>query len=264
MKTAMHAILGEGRSEEKGTATFPAETTGSDHGRYAIYFAPGKDSALDLFGRQWVGRCAETGRSLEQPDIPVMSREALRAMTRSPRHYGFHATLAPPFRLKPGLECNDLVSHARAFASDYNPFDLGPLSVREIGSFLALVPGGQKAVARLASKCVKSFYPLREQPTLAEMERRKARGLTPAQERLLVRWGYPYVHDEFRFHLTLSDSIKDKGLRRSLMQALDEITLPLRQMTHRVDEICIFHQEDAASPFLLIQRIQLGIQQDTA
>lgn len=227
-------------------------------GRYAIYYAPEKGSALDLFGKQWVGRCAETGAGLDQPDIRIVGREALHALTASPRHYGFHGTLSPPFRLKAGVGRDDLVSHAEAFASKLRPFDLEPLSVREIGSFLALVPSNQDTIASLASQCVTSFHPLREQPTLAEMERRRARGLTPAQERLLVQWGYPYVHDEFRFHLTLSNSIMDSGLRRNLMKVLNNMTASLRKMAHRVGEICIFHQEDEKSSFFLIQRIQLG------
>ena len=36
------------------------------------------------------------------------------------------------------------------------------------------------------------------------MDKRRAAGLSARQDELLREWGYPYVLDEFRFHMTLS------------------------------------------------------------
>lgn len=226
--------------------------------RYAVYYAPERGSELERFGSAWLGRDAELGESPVWPELEMLSGEDLDALTRAPRHYGFHATLVPPFRLRAGVGPDDLFDHAIYFARLREIFYLDPLYVKEIGSFVALTPSRQDNVARLAADCVRSFYPFRAEPTLAELERRRAKGLTPIQERLLVRWGYPYVFDEYRFHLTLTDSIVDKGVRRRLVKGLSEFAAPFRQKVHPVRELCIFYQIDEAEPFDLIHRIPFG------
>ena len=47
---------------------------------------------------------------------------------------------------------------------------------------------------------------LAQQPQMppAELARRRAGGLTPRQDELLQRWGYPFVLEEFRFHMSLT------------------------------------------------------------
>lgn len=227
-------------------------------GRYAVYYAPERGSGLARFGARWLGRCAETGERPAPPELSGFSPEDLRGLTSEPRRYGFHATLAAPFRLGPGLGGDDLMAEAGRFARSRGPVVLEPLSVREIGGFAALVPSGQKAVARLAADCVRCFHPLRRDPALAEIERRRARGLTPAQERLLVRWGYPYVFGEYRFHMTLTNSIVDKRVLRRLVRGVSELTAPLRREARAVRELCIFHQSGEGDPFTLVQRIPFG------
>ena len=226
--------------------------------RYAIYYAPERGSSLDLFGKKWLGRCAETGVTLAQPDMPGLSREELSRMTAQPRHYGFHGTIVPPFFLKDGVSGHRLLEFTEAFAGKQLAFDLEPLSVKEIGTFIALVPAGLDALSRLAEASLRAFHPLREQPTLAEMERRRSKGLTPAQERLLARWGYPYVLDEYRFHITMTDSIPDKGKRKMMMQVISEHAAWLTKTIHTVRELCLFRQENKDTPFTLIHRAPFG------
>lgn len=227
-------------------------------GRYAVYFSPEQGSDLDLFGKCWVGRCVETGQPIAQPSLRALSRADLHAMTTSPRHYGFHGTIVPPFPLAHPYGSEQLVEHAINFAKARRPFELEPLNVREIGNFIALVPAGQERIAKLAEDCLYSFADFREQPTLAEMERRRSKGLTPAQERLLARWGYPFVLEEYRFHLTLTDSIRDKRGRRKVLKHLSDYTTPLLRQPCAVSELCLFHQKDISSPFMLIHRLPFG------
>ncbi|MEZ7197422.1 DUF1045 domain-containing protein [Pseudodesulfovibrio karagichevae] len=232
-------------------------------GRYGVYFAPERGGELERFGAAWLGRDNES----VPPAAPVppdgLSPEALppdewRAATESPRHYGFHGTLMPPFAPLPGVDEAGIVDRLETLAGSLAPFVLAPLSVREIGSFLALVPEEQVWLAEAAEACLRSMTPLRRPPSPEENEARRASDLTPAQDRLLDEWGYPYVLAEFRFHITLTGRIKDPARRRRLADILSGLAVPVTGRPHPVRELCLFHQPDRSAPFRLIHRARLG------
>ncbi|MUM78851.1 DUF1045 domain-containing protein [Pseudodesulfovibrio sp. F-1] len=226
--------------------------------RYAVYVAPEQGSELDLFGSGWLGRCARTGLKLRQPSLPGIAGRELLELTAAPRHYGFHATLVSPFALKKGCALRDILDRVRIVARGFAPFDLSRLVVKEVGNFLALVPGRQDEAAALAETCLRALQPLREPPSLAEMEKRRARGLTPTQERLLAGWGYPYVLQEYLFHFTLTGPVRDRACRRAQQRRIAEFAEPLRRKTHCVRSICLFCQESREAPFSLTHTLPLG------
>jgi hypothetical protein len=87
------------------------------------------------------------------------------------------------------------------------------------------------------------------------MARRRAAGLTPAQERNLIEWGYPYVLDEFRFHLTLTGSLADPEAEAA-MAALSPLTEPLCRDALAVREICLFGEREDGF-FEIVRRYRL-------
>jgi putative phosphonate metabolism protein len=170
--------------------------------RYAIYYLPPKDSPLAAFGSGWLGYDIESGGAVAQPDLPGID---LPAMTEEPRRYGFHATLKAPFALADGATEADLLAAATRFAARTRPAAGPELVLAAIAGFLALVPDGPASdIARLAEDSVRGFDPLRRPPEPAELAKRAAAGLNPRQAAHLARWGYPYVLEEFRFHMTLT------------------------------------------------------------
>ena len=183
--------------------------------RYAIYFAPPAEHPLHTLGTAWLGRDALTGAAAVQPATGLPPEE-LAAVTRSPRRYGFHATLAPPLQLAPGRDIAGLEAAVPALAARSVPFAL-PLELGSIQGFLALRPAIRlPALDALAAACVEVADGFRAAPGAAELARRRAAGLTPRQEALLQRWGYPYVMDEFRFHMTLSERLEEPRRSRVL------------------------------------------------
>ena len=78
------------------------------------------------------------------------------------------------------------------------------------------------------------------------------------QERLLSTWGYPYVLDEFRFHMTLTGPISDVAVAQSVAHYLDRWFAPVCDDALTVDALCLFVQADAASPFRIMERFSLG------
>jgi putative phosphonate metabolism protein len=227
--------------------------------RYAIYFAPAAGSDLARFGDRWLGRSVETGAPLEQPSLSGLEAARLRELTEAPRQYGFHGTLKPPFRLADGCDAGDLRRALAGFAAQRGGFEIESLTLEGIGGFIALAPDEPSPeLSDLADQCVTEFDPYRAPPDPADLARRHAAGLTPRQAELLARWGYPYVLDEFRFHLSLTGPIADAAERARVARLLGPLVAPLLEQRVPVRELCLFHQPDRAAPFRLIQRLPFG------
>jgi putative phosphonate metabolism protein len=225
--------------------------------RYAIYYAPERGSALAGFGDSWLGRSAETGPAPRLP-VPGVPRAVLDAATREPARYGFHATLKPPFRLAPGVSPDQFLDRVGSFARTQAPVCAPPLELTAIASFLALAPESTSPdLYRLAANCVVFFDVFRRPPDDKELARRRAQGLTPRQEALLTRFGYPYVLEEYRFHLTLTGKVSDAALRERLFTALGRLVQPFRDQALEVRELCVFEQSGPEQDFALIRRFPL-------
>ncbi len=170
--------------------------------RFAIYFVP-PDGALAGFGARWLGWDLATGSAVAQPDL-----DGLATITRTPRKYGFHGTLKPPFRLADGCDPDGLERAVQAVAAACAPACCEGLYLSRIGRFLALTPVGDTGgIERVAATCVRALDEWRAPPDAAELERRRRARLTERQDALLTRWGYPYVMEEFRFHMTLTGRV---------------------------------------------------------
>ena len=65
----------------------------------------------------------------------------------------------------------------------------------------------------MAGACVRDLDEFRAPAGEAELARRRKAGLSARQEALLTQWGYPYVFEEFRFHLTLSGRLPEEDVR---------------------------------------------------
>ena len=126
--------------------------------RFAVYYAPEEDSELGIFGRNWLGRGAKTGNSLPQLKIDVIHPRRMARITASPRHYGWHGTLKPPFRLLPEFSEADVYARAQVVAVDWTPIEIGPLTLTILDGFFALVPASTcPDLDKLAASCVRAF-----------------------------------------------------------------------------------------------------------
>lgn len=226
--------------------------------RYAIYFAPPADSGLAELGAEILGRDPETGEARQQPRLDGIDPDRFHAITEDPRHYGFHATLKAPFPLAEGVSGDALHGAAETFAASRSPAAGPTLALASIGGFLALVPSAAAPeVHAVADACVEAFDRFRAPLTAAELERRRRSPLTPAQDRHLERWGYPYVFDEFRFHMTLTARLTDRAEHDHVRSVLAERTAPVCVDPLRIDAIAVYEQADRQSPFLVTGRYAL-------
>lgn len=226
--------------------------------RYAIYYAPRPNEPLARFARSWLGRDPDMDIPCEQFKVDTISPIRLQEITRDPSHYGFHGTLKPPFALADGRSEEQLLSDFLLFAADRRPVEIERIVLKKIGGFLALVPDKPYAnLNKLAADCVRSFDRFRKPSTEADLERRRAAGLSKRQDKLLVKWGYPYVLDEFRFHLTLTGAL-EKPERELVREVLSELTAHLCADPVVVRDLAVFTQDDRQSPFRILARFPLA------
>lgn len=219
--------------------------------RFALYWAPELDDPLHAAGSAWLGRDAETGAPVPQPGVP-----GIAAITAEPRRYGLHATLKPPFRL--ACSYAELLDAARALAARTAPFALPPLEVADLDGFLALrekVPC--PALQALADAAVTTLDACRAPPDPAELAKRRAARLTPAQDALLVRWGYPYVFEEWRFHVTLTRRLQpDEAV--TIRPAAEAALAVGAAWPRRMRAVALFSQLAPDTPFVIAERLALG------
>lgn len=221
--------------------------------RYAIYFVPAADSALYRFGASVLGYDCYSGQDVE---FIAGAEAGWRDKVQAARLYGFHATLKPPFRLRDGIEQADVESALDQFAAARSPIEAGQLEVRAIGAFIALTFASPcPAVDELAADCVRSFDPYRAPLGEQERARRLKPGLTVRQESHLDRWGYPYVFEDFRFHMTLSGPLPNADRDRALAWLRERVAAikEVRQLT--IDRLVIARQ--ARASFIIIRDVRL-------
>lgn len=225
--------------------------------RYAVYFAPDPGSDLWALGSRWLGRDAATGCFLERPEACVRKPLEFQEFTAMPAHYGFHATLKPPFHLAEGQTPDELLAFASAFANRQAPIALPALHVSLLGDFIALIPTeDREPISALAAACVGDFDIFRAPTTADDLKRRAKSTLTPRQTELLQRWGYPYVMDEFRFHLTLTGPL-NSSQQAYILPVAKECFWDVLTKPCVVDAISIFEQPEPNSPLHILERYSL-------
>ena len=172
--------------------------------RYAVYYTP--EAALAECGAAWLGWDIAKGASVDHPKVAALDIENL---THTPRKYGLHGTIKPPFFLTEGTSVDQVQQELEALCARLAPVTLDGLEVRELAGFIALTPiGDQTALAGMAAQVVTKLDRFRAEPSEAELAKRRHMPLSAAQEQNLHNWGYPYVMDQFRFHITLTGRLE--------------------------------------------------------
>jgi Protein of unknown function (DUF1045) len=222
--------------------------------RYAVYFAPASEHPL------WQAGCSWLGRDPSQVPAPPPASPAVR----SPWRYGWHATLKAPIQLRDG-ECESRWLDAVAtLAAEHGAFEMPTLHVAQVDDFLALSPErlleATHPLRRLADRCVVDLDGWRAPLTPAERQRQSWPGMSTRQLDQVDRYGYAHVLDDWRFHMTLSDSVTGwpaaqvADLRGAAQTHFElALTAPLR-----CEALCVFVEPTPGAPFELRHRFPLA------
>jgi len=223
--------------------------------RYAIYYAPPPESALSQRAAAWLGRDAFTGQRLERPAFPRLVGLNLDDITRDPRGYGFHATLKAPFELAPEVHEDDLLEAAAILTARLEAFET-TITLANVGRFLAFCLATSSAdIEALHRACVTEFDRFRAPLSDFDLKRRRKASLSAKQEEGLITWGYPYVFENFRFHMTLTGSLSDGMVGERVLAALKDYFADVAG-AHRFDGVCVFKQDGRGAPFRVLSRFE--------
>jgi putative phosphonate metabolism protein len=217
--------------------------------RYALYFTPPHDDPLTALAGRWLGRDAFTGDGFPATAVGGLNADEHLAITEEPRRYGFHATLKAPFDLASSVTETDLMEVVDEFAAKTSAFTLPELVLGQLGRFFALVPGDTyPALQKFSADVVRSFEPFRAALSDADIARRKPEQLDEAHRANLLRWGYPYVMEQFRFHMTLTGQVEP--------ERQDAVAAVLRQTFAAhigrpllISGLAVFVEETRGAPF---------------
>jgi hypothetical protein len=217
--------------------------------RYALYWVPPREHPLWAASNAWLGRNPEMTDGGTPP-----------AHAAQPWHYGFHATLKAPFRLRDGLDAKSLCHEIRRLARASADFAMPPLHVGWLDGFLALLPAvllhAEHPLRRLADRCVTELDPWRAPPDGAERQRREGQAHSSEQRVLLDTWGYPHVLAHWRFHMTLSDASPHDA--QALQQRAERQFAMALSQPLTAGGVALFAQLRASGPFVLLRRFALG------
>ncbi len=217
--------------------------------RFALYFTPPADHPLTRAASQWLLRDPFEDRTSPPVEMDGLSAGDHAAAIADPQRYGFHATLKAPFELAEGVDPERLIAEAERFAAGYPRFHIPNLVLGQLGPFFALVPDAlHPPLQAFAADIVTRFEPFRAPLSESDIARRKPDQLPPVQRDHLLKWGYPYVFDEFRFHMTLTGQIEDmrRAAMRRLLEArfMDFVNRPLP-----ISHLAVFVEEKRGAPF---------------
>tara|TARA_R110000868_G_scaffold330273_2_gene591225 strand:+ start:2377 stop:3093 length:717 start_codon:yes stop_codon:yes gene_type:complete len=229
----------------------------SDFARYAVYFAPDAQSPLARFGNAWLGRDPQGDEQLTPPKLNGYDVAEISAFTKVPARYGFHATLKPPFYIKKDTSVATFSDTLLAILRRFSHVRVDRWQVRALENFVALVPAAPcPEIDTLAAALVEGLDDFRMQPTTEELARRRRNDLTPHQEALLEKWGYPYVMDAFRLHFTLSGPLPEPQL--SALESALQARMAEVLGAYTFSDIAVFGEPKSGRNFKLLQRFPLG------
>lgn len=219
--------------------------------RCAINFIPPPDDPLTVAATRWIGRDPYTGKRIEGVETAGLT-EADRAYVTAPaRRYGFHGTLKAPFRLPSSYALTALEKAVAQFAARHAPVALGAMTIAPVDDFFALVPLEANAgLGVLAETIVKDLDRFRAPLDELDFARRGRALLNERQLGNLLRWGYPYIFEDFRFHMTLTGPVP-RAEREHIRQVLHHHFGPLASAPMTVSQVAIYIEPEPYAPLVI-------------
>jgi len=222
--------------------------------RYAIYYVPSNNLFYKL-GSSWLGWDTISGQPASQPEAG--SAVNIQEITDAPRKYGLHATIKAPFRLANNVTVLELEQQFKILCGSIKPIVFN-LKLSELSGFFALTPTVKNTELRkLHSKVVRELDYFRAQPTKEEIIKRRENQLTSEQDQNLIKWGYPYIFEDFYFHITLTGKIPE-DFRNKVKDEIENFFQPVLQQKINLSELALVGEAKDGN-FYVIRQMPLAL-----
>lgn len=226
--------------------------------RYAIYYAPRAGSDVWRLASEWLGHDSASGGDVNQFVPNGISAQDFIHATMSPRRYGFHATIKAPMRLAPGVSPEQFLNAIESYARTQHAVEIGYMQISQLAGFLAITPVAQSGdVTQFAAEVVAYFDRFRAPLSEEDRQKRLATGLTHRQVELVEQYGYPYVMEEYRMHLTLTDRL-DMEMSDKLLAEAERYFAPTLEAPWTLDTIAVYREAEAGAPFVRLEDFSLN------
>jgi len=217
------------------------------YSRYAIYYAPPKESSLEEFGRYWFGWDPINAKSINNKQrinylngFGIKNLKNIDKNVLIARKYGFHGTLIPPFKLNKNYSTNTLFKKTEEIAKKLKKFKFYKFKLKKINNFYAFVQNKKNNnINKLSNRLVRELFKFRSPLTKKEIDRRNPSKLSKLQLNILYKWGYPYLMSEFNFHMTLASEVTGNKLYLELKKIERNKEIILNEINN-FDKIYIF------------------------
>ncbi len=224
--------------------------------RFAVYAAPRQSSPWWQIWSEWLGRDAGTLSSMNPPTIPGINPIVMKSLLKEPARYGLHATLKAPFRLNLDVDLDELKIRIQEIALQYEPFELD-LGLERLRNFYALTPlRDDPRINQLANHVVSELDQFRLPLSEQDIAKRRLLGLSPLEDKMLLKWGYPFVMESFRFHISLTGRLdelseeEESQVREAILRRLESLS----KHPFVMDSLCLFEEPSSGADFLITQR----------
>ncbi len=217
------------------------------YSRYAIYYAPPKESNLEEFGRYWFGwdplnaKLINNKRRINYLNgFGIKNLKNIDKNVLIAKKYGFHGTLIPPFKLNKNYSTNLLFKKTEDIAKKFKKFKFYKFKLKKINNFYAFVQNKKNNnINKLSNRLVRELFKFRSPLTKKEIDRRNPSKLSKLQLNILHKWGYPYLMSEFNFHMTLASEVTGNKLYFELKKIEKNKEIILNEINN-FDKIYIF------------------------
>jgi Protein of unknown function (DUF1045) len=119
--------------------------------------------------------------------------------------------------------------------------------------FVAITPANVcPGLSGLAASCVKHFDDFRAPLTSADRGQRLTAHLTTRQIGHIGRWGYPYVFDDFRFHMTLTSALAAACRQAMLAYLQHRLVCSHGDGPISIDRLALLRQDNAGARFVVL------------
>lgn len=220
--------------------------------RYAIFYTPPAGPFADLMAA-WLGWNSASGQTIAPPVVAGLD---VAKLTARPRKYGFHATMKAPFHLVRTATHQALIDALETFTHRHAPVKLGAIELNAVNGFLALRPLSEPTALReLAAEVVTKLDGFRAPLTPDDIARRRRSRLTARQDQQMLNWGYPFVFDDFQFHMTLTGQLR-RNAEKTTLEQVHGLIAPALPSELQIDALTLMGQ-DATGMFHQICRMPL-------